>query len=56
MIIVSHRGPFLFSIEEDGSIVANRGPGGLAGTLHALATSRDMLERRVLRFRGPERR
>ena len=35
MIIVSHRGPFLFSIGEDGTIVANRGPGGLAGTLHA---------------------
>ena len=35
MIVVSHRGPFLFSIEEDGTIAANRGPGGLAGTLHA---------------------
>lgn len=44
MIVVSHRGPFLFSIEEDGTIAANRGPGGLAGTLHALATSTDMLE------------
>ena len=43
MIVVSHRGPFLFSIEEDGRIAANRGPGGLAGTLHALATSTDML-------------
>jgi trehalose 6-phosphate synthase len=43
VIVVSHRGPYLFSIEEDGSIVANRGPGGLAGTLHALATSTDAL-------------
>ncbi len=43
MIVVSHRGPFLFSIEEDGTIAANRGPGGLAGTLHALATSTDTL-------------
>jgi len=44
VIVVSHRGPFLFSIENDGSIAANRGPGGLAGTLHSLATSTDMLE------------
>jgi trehalose 6-phosphate synthase len=44
VIVVSHRGPFLFSIEEDGTIAANRGPGGLAGTLHALATSTEMLK------------
>ncbi|MEX1009085.1 MAG: trehalose-6-phosphate synthase [Acidimicrobiia bacterium] len=43
MIVVSHRGPYLFSFEENGGIVANRGPGGLAGTLHALATSTDAL-------------
>ncbi|HXY94349.1 MAG TPA: trehalose-6-phosphate synthase [Acidimicrobiia bacterium] len=43
MIVVSHRGPYLFSIEGDGQIVANRGPGGLAGTLHALAVSTDAL-------------
>lgn len=43
MIVVSHRGPYLFSVEEDGGIVANRGPGGLAGTLHTLATSTDAL-------------
>jgi trehalose 6-phosphate synthase len=44
MIVVSHRGPFLFSIADDGTLVANRGPGGLAGTLHALATSSDALK------------
>jgi trehalose 6-phosphate synthase len=43
VIVVSHRGPYLFSIEDDGTIGANRGPGGLAGTLHALATSTDAL-------------
>jgi trehalose 6-phosphate synthase len=43
LIIVSHRGPYLFSIEDGGRIAANRGPGGLAGTLHALATSTDAL-------------
>jgi trehalose 6-phosphate synthase len=43
VIVVSHRGPFLFSIDDDGNLIANRGPGGLAGTLHALATSSDAL-------------
>ena len=42
MIVVSHRGPYLFSLGE-GGVVATRGPGGLAGTLHALATSSDAL-------------
>jgi trehalose 6-phosphate synthase len=44
VIVVSHRGPFLFSKASDGSLVAGRGPGGLAGTLHALATSTDLLD------------
>jgi trehalose 6-phosphate synthase len=44
VIVVSHRGPFLFSKASDGSLVAARGPGGLAGTLHALATSTDLLD------------
>jgi trehalose 6-phosphate synthase len=44
VIVVSHRGPFLFSNAADGSLVAGRGPGGLAGTLHALATSTDLLD------------
>jgi trehalose 6-phosphate synthase len=44
VIVVSHRGPFLFSHAPDGSLVAGRGPGGLAGTLHALATSTDLLD------------
>ncbi|HEY7105004.1 MAG TPA: trehalose-6-phosphate synthase [Acidimicrobiia bacterium] len=43
MIVVSHRGPYLFTREDDGAIRANRGPGGLAGTLYALATSTDLL-------------
>jgi len=43
VIVVSHRGPFLFSMGEDGNVTAQRGPGGLAGTLHALATSTDAL-------------
>lgn len=43
MIVVSHRGPFLFTIAPDGTLEANRGPGGLAGTLHALATSSSAL-------------
>jgi trehalose 6-phosphate synthase len=42
VIVVSHRGPYLFSLGE-GGVVATRGPGGLAGTLHALATSSDAL-------------
>jgi trehalose 6-phosphate synthase len=42
VIVVSHRGPYLFSLGE-GGVVAKRGPGGLAGTLHALATSSDAL-------------
>jgi len=42
VIVVSHRGPYLFSIR-DGGVLATRGPGGLAGTLHALATSSDAL-------------
>jgi trehalose 6-phosphate synthase len=44
VIVVSHRGPFLFSFDDDGAIAASRGPGGLAGTLHALATSTDLLD------------
>jgi trehalose 6-phosphate synthase len=44
VIVVSHRGPFLFSFDDDGALVAGRGPGGLAGTLHALATSTDLLD------------
>ena len=43
MIVVSHRGPFGFSVGDDGALDANRGPGGLAGTLHLLATSSDAL-------------
>jgi trehalose 6-phosphate synthase len=42
VIVVSHRGPYLFSLGE-GGVVATRGPGGLAGTLHSLATSSDAL-------------
>lgn len=44
MIIVSHRGPFGFSVDDEGALVAGRGPGGLAGTLHLLATSSEALE------------
>jgi trehalose 6-phosphate synthase len=43
VIVVSHRGPFGFSVGDDGRLVANRGPGGLAGTLNLLATSSDAL-------------
>ncbi len=43
MIIVSHRGPYGFSVDDD-ALVPGRGPGGLAGTLHLLATSSDALE------------
>jgi trehalose 6-phosphate synthase len=39
MIIVSHRGPFGFSVDASGALHAVRGPGGLAGTLHHLAAS-----------------
>jgi trehalose 6-phosphate synthase len=39
MIIVSHRGPFGFSVDEHGDLQPVRGPGGLAATLHALAES-----------------
>jgi trehalose 6-phosphate synthase len=44
MIIVSHRGPYGFSVDDDGALISSRGPGGLAGTLHLLATSSDALE------------
>jgi trehalose 6-phosphate synthase len=44
LIVVSHRGPFLFSFGDDGTLVADRGPGGLSGTLHALASTSDALE------------
>jgi trehalose 6-phosphate synthase len=43
VIVVSHRGPYLFTLDDDGTVTANRGPGGLAGTLYALATSTDLL-------------
>ncbi|MFI5047361.1 MAG: hypothetical protein ACHQIG_09885, partial [Acidimicrobiia bacterium] len=39
MIIVSHRGPFGFSVDGSGALQAIRGPGGLAGTLNHLAAS-----------------
>lgn len=37
MIIVSHRGPFGFSVDDTGALTPTRGPGGLAATLHLLA-------------------
>jgi trehalose 6-phosphate synthase len=37
MIIVSHRGPFGFSLDDTGALTPTRGPGGLAATLHLLA-------------------
>jgi trehalose 6-phosphate synthase len=43
VIIVSHRGPFGFSVGEDGSAIPGRGPGGLAATLNLLATSSEAL-------------
>ena len=43
MIVVSHRGPYRFTLDDDGTFKANRGPGGLVGTLYALATSTDLL-------------
>jgi trehalose 6-phosphate synthase len=39
MIIVSHRGPFGFSVDNGGALTPGRGPGGLAATLHLLAGS-----------------
>ncbi len=43
MIIVSHRGPYGFSVDDDDVLIPSRGPGGLAATLHLLATSSDAL-------------
>jgi trehalose 6-phosphate synthase len=43
MIIVSHRGPYGFSVDDAGALEAVRGPGGLAGTLNVLAASSDAL-------------
>jgi len=39
MIVVSHRGPFGFAVDDDGSLRPTRGPGGLAATLHALTAA-----------------
>ncbi|MET0421274.1 MAG: trehalose-6-phosphate synthase [Acidimicrobiia bacterium] len=43
MIVVSHRGPYGFSVGDHDALVPARGPGGLAATLHQLATSSDAL-------------
>ena len=44
MIVVSHRGPFGFSVDDRGDLQAVRGPGGLAGTLNHLAASGELAD------------
>jgi len=41
MIVVSHRGPFTFSREHDGSFIARRGAGGLVSVLAPLLAGRE---------------
>jgi trehalose 6-phosphate synthase len=41
MIVVSHRGPYRFEANDDGSFTAERGAGGVASTLGAVLDKRD---------------
>ena len=44
MIVVSHRGPFGFSVGDHGELRATRGAGGLAGTLNHLVASGELAD------------
>ena len=44
MIVVSHRGPFGFTVDGSGALHAVRGPGGLAGTLNHLVESGELAD------------
>jgi trehalose 6-phosphate synthase len=41
MMLVTHRGPYRFSVQEDGSFASTRGAGGIISALLPLVTGRD---------------
>jgi len=41
MMLVTHRGPYRFSMQDDGSFASNRGAGGIVSALLPLVSGND---------------
>jgi trehalose-6-phosphate synthase len=47
MMLVTHRGPYRFSVEDDGSFASTRGAGGIVSALLPLVSGNDTGERQA---------